>query len=107
MKKQTLLKLASALLALASVPFLWVYGAYRWAVWRVDHPAPGEVSSISVITGEKEHSGVAIIGGADGPTAIFITGGLDLTALPWLGCLLAAGAAALWLLGRSIGKKQG
>ena len=73
MKKQTLLKLASALLALASVPFLWVYGAYRWAVWRVDHPAPGEVSSISVITGEKEHSGVAIIGGADGPTALYLT----------------------------------
>ena len=34
MKKQTLLKLASALSALASVPFLWVYGAYRWAMWR-------------------------------------------------------------------------
>ena len=50
---------------------------------------------------------VAVIGGADGPTAIFITGGLDLAALPWLGGLLAAGAAALWLLGRSIGKKQG
>ncbi len=28
---------------------------------------------------------VAVIGGADGPTAIFITGGLDLAALPWLG----------------------
>ena len=27
---------------------------------------------------------VAVIGGADGPTAIFITGGLDLAALPWL-----------------------
>ncbi len=35
---------------------------------------------------------VAVIGGADGPTAIFITGGLDLAALPWLGGLLAAGA---------------
>ncbi len=35
---------------------------------------------------------VAVIGGADGPTAIFITGGLDLAALPWLGRrALAAG----------------
>ena len=38
---------------------------------------------------------VAVIGGADGPTAIFITGGLDLAALPWLGGLLAAGAVLI------------
>ena len=107
MKKQTLLKLASTLLALASVPFLWVYGAYRWAVWRVDHPAPGEVSSISVITGEKEHSGVAIIGGADGPTAIFVTVRMKMEVYLLLGAALLAGAAGLWYLVKKRGKKQG
>ena len=40
-------------------------------------------------------------------TSVLVAAGVDLAALPWLGCLLAAGAAALWLLGRSIGKKQG
>ncbi len=38
---------------------------------------------------------VAVIGGADGPTAIFITGGLDLAALPWLGGRRALAAGTL------------
>ncbi len=107
MKKQTLLKIGSALLALASVPLLWTYGAYRLAVWRVDHPAPDRQSSISVITGAKEISGVGIIGGADGPTAIFVTAKMQMEVYLLLGAVLLAGAAGLWYLARKLRKKQG
>lgn len=105
MKKQTLLKAASVLLALGSVPFLWVYGAYRWAVWKVNHPSPGEMSSIAVISGAENSLGV--IGGADGPTGIFVTVGSPMEVHLVIGLALLAGAAALWHLARKHGKKQG
>lgn len=95
MKKPILLRALSAALALASVPFWWVYGAYRWAAWRVNHPAPEMASSIG------------IIGGADGPTAIFITARAEMEVYLLLGAALLAGAAGLWHLAKKHGKKQG
>ena len=95
MKKSLVLKIAAGLTAAASVPFLWVYGAYRWAIWRTEHPTPHEVSSL------------AIIGGADGPTAIFITARMQMELYLLLGAALLAGAAGLWLLAQKSGKKRG
>ena len=94
MKKPALLRALSAALALASLPFLWTYGAYRWAVWRVGHPAPGTVSSI------------AVIGGADGPTAIFVSVGARMGLYLLLGAALLAGAAGLFLWARRITQKN-
>lgn len=105
MKKQTLLKAASALLALGSVPFLWVYGAYRWAMWKADHPSPGEMSSIAIIS--RAENSLGVIGGADGPTAIFVSVGAKMEVYLLLGAVLLAAAAGLWHLARKYGKKQG
>ncbi len=87
-----LLKVAAALSAIAAVFCLGISAAFRWALRRAVHPAPDGASSIGVI------------GGADGPTAIFVTGGLG---LDWLGGLLAAAAIVLWFLARHLRKQQG
>lgn len=94
MKKPPLLRALSAALALASIPFLWTYGAYRWAMWRVDHPTPGTASS------------VAVIGGADGPTAIFVSAAARMELYLLLGAALLAGAAGLFLWARRITRKN-
>ena len=107
MKKTILFQAFSAALALASAPFLWVYGSYRWALWRAAHPAPGTASSFSVIAGEKTANSIAIIGGADGPTAIFVTVRMKMEVYLLLGAALLAGAAGLWYLVKKRGKKQG
>ena len=103
MKKTTVLRIFSALLCAASALFFWIYGAYRWALWRVDHPAPGTASSIG------------IIGGADGPTAVFVSpistsdsifaviGGRMESYLVG-GVVLLAGAVGLFLWARRISK---
>lgn len=105
MKKPFVMKLAAGLAAAASVPFLWAYGAYRWALWKVDHPSPGEMSSIAIISGEADSLG--IIGGADGPTSIFVTVGSAMEVHLVIGLALLAAAAGLWLLAKKTGKKQG
>lgn len=93
MKKTTILKIGSGLLCAASALFFGVYGAYRWALWRVEHPAPGTASSI------------AVIGGADGPTSIFVTvGGPMEVYLVW-GAALLASAVGLLLWARKISKR--
>ena len=94
-KRPILLTILSGLLALGSVPFLWIYGAYRWALWRGEHPLGDTASSL------------AIIGGADGPTAIWVSVPLRMEGYLLLGAVLLAGAAGLFLLGGRIGKKQG
>lgn len=92
MKKTTVMKLCSALLCAASALFFWIYGAYRWALWRVEHPAPGTAGAI------------AVIGGADGPTAIFVTVGRAMEVYLLIGAALLAGAVGLFLWARKIGK---
>lgn len=104
MKKTTVMKLCSALLCAASLLFFGIYGAYRWALWRVGHPAPNTASSIG------------IIGGADGPTAVFIassspdsvlaTIGGSMEVYLAIGAALLAAAAGLFLWARSIGKRS-
>jgi len=96
MQKTTILKVCSALLAGVAALFFAVYGAFRWALWRVDHPVPNGASSIG------------IIGGADGPTAIFVTAGpgMGMTIYLLLGAALLTGAAGLFLWARRISKKQ-
>lgn len=86
------MKLCSALLAGAAALFFAVYGAFRWAVFRAAHPVPGGASSIGVI------------GGADGPTAIFVTAGPGMEIYLLLGAALLAGAAGLFLWARRITK---
>ena len=103
MKKTTVMKIFSALLCAGSALFFWIYGAYRWALWRVGHPAPGTASSIG------------IIGGADGPTAVFITSSPD-TVLATIGgsmefylvtgAAMLAGAVGLFLWARKISKRS-
>lgn len=50
---------------------------------------------------------VAVIGGADGPTAIFVTVRMKMEVYLLLGAALLAGAAGLWYLVKKRGKKQG
>jgi len=95
MKKPVILKLCSALMAGTAALFFAIYGAFRWAVFRAANPVPDGASSIG------------IIGGADGPTAVFVTGGLDMGVYLWLGGALLAGALGLFLWARRLGKKQG
>lgn len=96
MKKTTILKIGSALLCAASALFFGIYGAYRWALWRVEHPAVGTANSIG------------IIGGADGPTAIFVTVwdtvGEPMEVYLLIGALLLAGAVGLFLWAGKISK---
>lgn len=98
MKKTTFaLKAASVLAAGAAALCFAVPLLLRLAFHIALRPSP-----------DKAAASIGIIGGADGPTAIFIAGKWgSLALLPWLGCLLAVGAAGLWLLARRIGKKQG
>lgn len=103
MKKTTVLKIGSGLLCAGSALFFGIYGAYRWALWRVGHPAPGTASSIG------------IIGGADGPTAVFIASGSTDSVLAAIGssmefylvggAALLAGAVGLFLWARKISKR--
>lgn len=104
MKKTIVLKIGSGLLCAGSALFFWIYGAYRWALWRVGHPAPGTASSIG------------IIGGADGPTAVFIApssspdtvlavigGSMEFYLVG--GAAMLAGALGLFLWARRISKR--
>lgn len=94
-KLALLLKTASVLAAAAAGLCLGVPLFLRMALHLTIHST------------NQAGASVGVIGGADGPTAIFIAGGPDLAVLPWLGCLLAAGATGLWFSARYLGKKQG
>lgn len=91
-----LLYLLSGALALGGCFCLAVFGRFRWALWQAAYPALGEASSIG------------IIGGADGPTAIFVTagGGFGPGSLLPLGGLLLAAGAGLFLLVRHLRKRR-
>lgn len=99
-----LLKIIAGVMAVAAVACFAMPAVVKWTLRHSSR----QITVHGEINGA--HGSVGVIGGADGPTAIFITtkqGGFPINdSPPVVGGVLAAGAAGLWLWARRLSRKK-